>query len=138
MEYPRKKRDFINPSEFSQKTPLQNDQKNRWKNTGKTQKNRCSWWPLGRGMHSHCENIIKNGLFWPFFHFKLLAKQRKVPKKNAKIRHLHYGGVNFFEKTDMPDHITPNSLISFFTKNEDSHWISGKKDICKKKNVIPS
>ena len=29
LQYPRKKRDFINPSEFSQKSPLQNPQKNR-------------------------------------------------------------------------------------------------------------
>ena len=64
-----KKQDFINPSEFSEKTLVLIRSKNRCRFEGKTQKITCSWWPLQQGMRLHCDFIIKNGHFWPFFAF---------------------------------------------------------------------
>src|SRR3989338_5376910 len=57
---------------FPEKPRPKRGGQNRLKNTREWQKTTCIWWPLGLGMRLHCENIIKNGLFWPFFHFKLL------------------------------------------------------------------
>ena len=64
-----KKQDFINPSEFSEKTLVLIRTKNRCRFEGKTEKITCSWWPLQQGMRLHCDFIIKNGHFWPFFAF---------------------------------------------------------------------
>src|SRR3990167_5196083 len=83
------------------------------------QKKTCSWWPLGLGMRLHCENIIKNGLFWPFFHFKLLQDLSKMTKKCAFFWSRSCRGGQKSKKSTCRGVLTPKCLISFFTYKQE-------------------